>query len=48
MSYESKILAFRNLYDELNRRNPIVEGRTFTNEYINADFGKYGRCVYGV
>ena len=46
MSYESKILAFRNLYDEISRRMPVVEGRTFTNEYINADFSRYSRCSF--
>ena len=46
MSYESKVLAFRNLSDELNRRMPLVEGRTFNNEYIYADFNKYSHCSF--
>jgi hypothetical protein len=27
-------------------RMPLVEGRIFTNEYINADFSRYSRCSF--
>jgi hypothetical protein len=46
MSYESKVLAFRNLFDEIGRRMPIIEGKTFNEEYVYVDFNKYNHCIF--
>ena len=46
MSYESKVLAFRNLFDEIGRKMPTVEGKTFTEEYVYVDFNRYNNCTF--
>lgn len=46
MSFESRVLAFRNLFDEIGRKMPIVEGKTFTEEYVYVDFNRYNNCVF--
>ena len=46
MSFESKVLLFRNLVEEINRRMPIVEGKTFKDEYIFTDFNRYNKCSF--
>lgn len=46
MSFESKVLTFRNLSDEIKRKMPIVKGKVFKEEYVNADFNRYNKCTF--
>ena len=46
MSFESKVLAFRNLVEEIKRRRPLVEGKTFRDDYIFVDFNRYNKCSF--
>lgn len=46
MSFESRVLAFRNLAEELNRRIPLTEGKIFKDEYIFVDFNRYNKCSF--
>jgi len=46
MSFESKVLAFRNLYDEISSKMTLVEGKVFKEEYIHADFKRYNKCSF--
>ena len=46
MSFESKVLSFKNLYDEISRKMPLVEGKIFKDEYINGDFSRYSKCTF--
>jgi len=46
MSYESRVLAFRNLSDEIMRKMPVIEGKTFENEDVYIDFYRYSKCGF--
>ena len=46
MSFESKVLEFRKLADEIIRRTPLIEGKTFRDEYIFVDFNRYNKCSF--
>jgi hypothetical protein len=46
MSFESRVLALRNLFDEIGRKMPITEGKTFNGEYIYVDFNRYNKCEF--
>jgi hypothetical protein len=46
MSFESKVLAFRNLVEEISRRRPLIEGKTFKEDYVFVDFNRYKKCSF--
>ena len=46
MSFESRVLTFRNLFDDINRKTPLVEGKTFKGDYVYPDFNRYNKCVF--
>lgn len=46
MSFENKVLSFKNLYDEISAKMPLIVGKAFKEEYIHVDFKRYNKCTF--
>lgn len=46
MSFEKKVLGLSTLYDEVTRKMPRIEGKTFRNEDVYIDFAQYVKCKF--
>jgi len=46
VSFDSKVLEFRNLFEEIMRRRPIIENRTFKDEFLIVDFKNFNKCNF--
>jgi hypothetical protein len=46
MSYETKVQSFKDLCTQITETLPLIEGRTFTDESVSVDFGRYNNCTF--
>jgi len=46
MSFESRVLEFNNLTDEIRKRMPLVDGKIFKDKYVYIDFHRYNKCIF--